>query len=120
MIHGVRAARIVVPALDPRAQAIIDAAFATVSDGIAVFARGDVTYQSQMQVEEMNIAQIQARTLVNARVGFAKNNWSADIWGKNILDKKYISNSFFIISGTGYSVAMGERQTYGMTLRYKF
>lgn len=92
----------------------------TIGDGIAVFARGDVTYQSQMQVEEMNIAQIQARTLVNARVGFAKNNWSADIWGKNILDKKYISNSFFIISGTGYSVAMGERQTYGMTLRYKF
>ena len=90
------------------------------ANGIAYYARGDVTHQSEMQVEEMNIAQIEPRTLVNARVGFSRNNWSADIWGKNIFDEKYISNSFFIISGTGYSVALGERATYGVTLRYKF
>jgi iron complex outermembrane receptor protein len=92
----------------------------TFGNGVAFFARGDVTYQSKLQVEEMNIGQIEPRTLVNTRIGFSRNNWSADIWGKNILNEEYISNSFFIISGTGYSTALGERRTYGMTLRYKF
>ena len=90
------------------------------ANGVEFFARSDVTYQSEMQVEEMNLSQIEARTLVNARLGFSKDNWSADLWGKNVFNKKYIANSFFIISGTGYSVALGERATYGMTLRYKF
>jgi iron complex outermembrane receptor protein len=92
----------------------------TFGNGVAFFARGDVTYQSKLQVEEMNIGQIEPRTLVNGRIGFSRNNWSADIWGKNILNEEYIANSFFIISGTGYSTALGERRTYGMTLRYKF
>jgi outer membrane receptor protein involved in Fe transport len=68
----------------------------------------------------MNIGQIEPRTLVNGRIGFSRNNWSADIWGKNILNEEYIANSIFIISVTGYSTALGERRTYGMTLRYKF
>lgn len=92
----------------------------TLANGIEFFARGDATHQSSMQVEEMNIGQIEPRTLVNARFGFSKDNWSADLWGKNVFNEEYIANSFFIISGTGYSVALGERATYGMTLRYKF
>jgi iron complex outermembrane receptor protein len=84
------------------------------------FIRGDVTYQSEMQMEEMNIGQIQPRTLVNARAGIAKGSWSAELWGRNIFDEKYIANSFFIISGVSYGTALGELATYGATARWKF
>ena len=89
-------------------------------DDFSYFLRGDVTYQSEMQIEEMNIGQIQPRTLVNARAGISKDGWEATLWGKNILDEKYISNSFFIISGVSYGTSLGELATYGLTLRYNF
>ena len=84
------------------------------------YVRGDVAYQSEMQMEEMNIGQIPPRTLVNARAGIAKDNWSADLWGRNLLNEKYIANSFFIISGVSYGTAFGELSTWGATLRYRF
>ena len=71
-------------------------------------------------VEEMNLAQIEPRTLVNARVGLSKDKWSADLWGKNIFDKEYIANSFFIVSGVGYTASYGEKASYGLTVRYQF
>jgi iron complex outermembrane receptor protein len=92
----------------------------TFGDGYEFFARGDVTYQSEMQIEEMNIGQIEPRTLVNARVGVARDNWSADLWGRNIFDEEYIANSFFIISGVSYGTSFGEQATFGATLRYRF
>ena len=92
----------------------------TFGNGLEFFARGDVTYQSEMQIEEMNIGQIQDRTLVNARVGLARGNWSVDVWGRNILDEEYIANSFFIISGVSYGTSLGEQASYGATLRWKF
>ena len=92
----------------------------TFGNGFEFFIRGDVTYQSEMQIEEMNIGQIPARTLVNARIGVAKDGWSADLWGRNIFDERYIANSFFIISGVSYGTSFGEQATYGATMRYRF
>ena len=92
----------------------------TFGNDFEFFVRGDVTYQSEMQIEEMNIGQIEPRTLVNARVGVAKGGWSADLWGRNIFDEEYIANSFFIISGVSYGTAFGEQATYGATVRYQF
>jgi outer membrane receptor protein involved in Fe transport len=85
-----------------------------------IFARGDLTYQSKMQMEEMNIGQIPPRTLVNARLGVSRDNWALDVWGRNIFNEKYVANSFFIISGVSYGTALGEKGTYGATLRYMF
>ena len=93
---------------------------ATFGDDFEFFVRGDVTYQSKMQIEEMNIGQIEARTLVNARIGIAKDGWSADLWGRNIFDEEYVANSFFIISGVSYGTSLGEQATYGATMRYRF
>ena len=92
----------------------------TFGNDFEFFVRGDVTYQSKMQIEEMNIGQIPARTLVNARIGVAKDGWSADLWGRNIFDEEYIANSFFIISGVSYGTSFGEQATYGATMRYRF
>ena len=71
-------------------------------------------------MEEMNIGQIEPRTLVNARFGLSRDKWSLDVWGRNIFDEEYISNSFFIISGVSYSPTLGDKATYGATLRYMF
>ncbi len=92
----------------------------TVGDGFELFARGDLTYQSEMQIDEMNIGQIQPRTLVNARLGIGKDSWEAALWGRNILDEEYVANSFFIISGVSYGTSLGEQAAYGVTLRYQF
>lgn len=89
-------------------------------DGFEYFARGDVTYQSKMQMEEMNIGQIPPRTLVNLRLGVGRDGWTADIWGRNVLNDRYVANSFFIISGVSYGTSLGELATWGGTFRYKF
>ena len=92
----------------------------TLGNGMEIFARGDLTHQSKMQMEEMNIGQIPPRTLVNARLGVSRDNWALDVWGRNIFNEKYVANSFFIISGVSYGTALGEKATYGATLRYMF
>jgi iron complex outermembrane receptor protein len=92
----------------------------TFGNDFEFFVRGDVTYQSEMQIDEMNIGQIEPRTLVNARIGVAKDGWSADLWGRNIFDERYVANSFFIISGVSYGTSLGEQATYGATMRYRF
>jgi iron complex outermembrane receptor protein len=92
----------------------------TFGNDFEFFVRGDVTYQSEMQIEEMNIGQIPPRTLVNARLGVAKDGWSADLWGRNIFNDEYVANSFFIISGVSYGTSLGEQATYGATMRYRF
>jgi iron complex outermembrane receptor protein len=84
------------------------------------FVRGDVVYQSEMQMEEMNIGQIPSRTLVNVRGGLARGGFEAALWGKNVFDEEYIANSFFIIQGDSYGTSYGELATWGATLTYRF
>ena len=80
----------------------------------------DVTYQSKQQAEEMNLAQIPARTLVNLSAGVQKDWWELTVWGKNVLNKKYVADSFFIVSGVGYSPSFGEKATYGITATARY
>ena len=89
-------------------------------DDFEYFLRGDVTYQSKMQLEEMNIAQLPPRTLVNLRAGVGRDNWTLDVWGRNVFDETYIANSFFIIQGVSYGATYGEQATWGASFRYKF
>jgi iron complex outermembrane receptor protein len=105
----------------PKTQVSAGAEWAsTTGNGFEYFLRGDMTYQSEMQVEEMNLAQIPPRTLVNVRAGIGRDGWSADVWGRNVLGEKYVANSFFIIQGVSYGATFGELATYGATMRYRF
>jgi iron complex outermembrane receptor protein len=82
---------------------------------------GDFTYQSEQEVEEMNLAQIQSRVLFNASMGIKGHDWDLSVWGKNIFDKKYVADSFFILTGAGgYAVSLGELATGGVTLNYHY
>jgi iron complex outermembrane receptor protein len=82
---------------------------------------GDFTYQSAQQVEEMNLGHIQSRALLNASTGIQGHNWTLTIWGKNIFNKKYVADSFFIDAGSiGYGVSLGELATGGVTFSYHY
>ena len=83
---------------------------------------GEVTYQSQQQVEEMNLAQIPARTLVNASASLRAEHWDVTLWGRNIFNKKYAADSFFVLTGktVGYGVSLGEQATVGLTITAHF
>ena len=82
---------------------------------------GEFTYQSQQQEEEMNLAQIPSRLLFNASAGVKRDGWDLTFWGRNVLNKKYVADSFFILAGSGsYTVSYGERATYGATLNFHY
>ena len=69
----------------------------------------------------MNLGHIQSRALLNASTGIQGHNWTLTIWGKNIFNKKYVADSFFIDAGSiGYGVSLGELATGGVTFSYHY
>jgi len=88
------------------------------------FARIDATYQDKQYVDELNLAWVPARTLVDASIGLTKDNYSVRLWGKNILDEKYVSGSLFLIGTDGarsasYVPFIGDKRTVGITFSLK-
>jgi iron complex outermembrane receptor protein len=90
---------------------------APISADISYAVHGEFTYQSDQQVEEMNLAQIPSRLLFNANASLKGDNWDVTLWGRNIFDKKYVADSFFILQAgeASYSASLGELATYGVT-----
>jgi iron complex outermembrane receptor protein len=93
--------------------------------GIDWSARADVTYQSKQYVDELNLAWVPSRTLVDASLNAKVGNLYARLWAKNLTDEKYVTTSLFLI-GTGggrdasYVPLLGERRTYGLTVGWKY
>jgi iron complex outermembrane recepter protein len=88
------------------------------------FARIDGTYQDKQFVDELNLAWVPARTLVDASIGLTKDNYSVRLWGKNILDERYVSGSLFLIGTDGarsasYVPFIGDKRTVGITFSLK-
>jgi iron complex outermembrane receptor protein len=93
----------------------------TIMDKYQWNVHGEFTYQSQQEVEEMNLAQIPSRILFNASAGIKGQYWDLTFWGKNILNKKYVADSLFVLAGAGsYTVSYGELATYGATLNFHY
>ena len=51
---------------------------------------------------------------------FSNDNWDFTLWGKNIFDEEYVANTFVLPSFSNYIVALGARDTWGVTARYNF
>ena len=85
------------------------------------YARGDVTYQGKMYVDELNLGYAPARTLFNGSFGIRNDNFDVQVWGKNLADEDYVASSLWLV-GTGgvgssqYSPFLGEKRTWGVTL----
>ncbi|MEP5938218.1 MAG: TonB-dependent receptor [Erythrobacter sp.] len=96
---------------------------APVSDSLDFFGRVDVAGQSKQFASEINVATIEPRMLTNARLGVRADRWSFSIWGKNLFDKKYVSNSFYIGGSPFFSVyvpSAGNRRRLGATITFDY
>ncbi len=101
----------------------VGASFNTdLSSAMEFFSRLDVAGQSKQYVSELNATTIAPRTLVNGRLGVRGDNWSVSVWGKNLFDKKYVSNAFFIATPffTDYVPTVGNRRRLGATLTFDY
>ena len=59
-------------------------------------------------------------TIANLSISLTNENWSLSLWGKNITDEEYVANTFVLPSFSGYLVALGPRDSWGLTARYNF
>jgi iron complex outermembrane recepter protein len=84
--------------------------------------RGDLAYQSKYYAENLNLAWIPDRTLLNLNVGLgdADGVWSVNLWGKNVTDETYASSAFAVSVVNQYIPALGQGATFGLTGRYNF
>ena len=84
--------------------------------------RGDLTYQNKYFSENLNLAFIPDRTLLNVNVGLSdpERGWSVNLWGKNVTDEVYASSAFAVAVVNQYIPALGQGATFGLTARYNF
>ena len=61
------------------------------------------------------------RNLLNMKLGWRNGNWNVSIWGRNLTDDKYASQTVdtFLITGMD-AYFLSEPRTGGATLRYDF
>lgn len=85
------------------------------------FGRADVSYQSSQYVDQMNLTEVDDRTLANASIGATAGRFSATLWARNLFDENYVSQAFFTPGVTSlYSPILGQQRTYGLTLAFKY
>ncbi len=91
-------------------------------NGMDLSLRGDLNYQSKYYVENLNLAFLPDRTLLNLGATLTSEDgaWSASLWGKNMTDKVYVSSAFAVSVAKQYIPGLGDGRTVGLTLRYKF
>ncbi len=84
--------------------------------------RGDLAYQNKYFSENLNLAFIPDRTLLNLNVGLSDpdKGWSLNLWGKNVTDEVYASSAFAVSVVNQYIPALGQGATFGLTARYNF
>jgi iron complex outermembrane receptor protein len=89
--------------------------------GLAGFVHAELTHQSKQQVDEANIAQVPGRTLVNVSTGVDTGTWSLSLWGRNVFNRHYVADAYFIpaasLHAVAYSPSLGELATYGLTFK---
>ena len=86
------------------------------------FVRGDVSWQDKLYMTPANEGYVPSRTLVNLRAGITYGRFDLSLWGRNVFDKKYVSNAFVTILpfGNTYQLFYGERRSFGLTLKAKY
>ena len=90
------------------------------SSDLEYFLRTDVSYQSKQWNDAVNISWIPSRTLVNASVGIDGGNYTAQLWARNLFDRKYVASVIVGVPNTQYNAYLGERQTFGLTVGLKY
>jgi len=90
-------------------------------EGWKGYARADIAYQSSQYVDQMNLAEVASRTLVNASLGAQGRRFGATVWARNLLDENYVAGSFFVPgSTTSYAPIIGAARTVGATVTFRY
>ena len=108
----------------------------TIASGDEIFVRSDVSHRGRQFADASNQTIVPAATFVNASLGLRSEDWSFEVWGRNLTDEDAPTGAFrdaFLSNtlpngtySTGtflpfrYSVSHPRRTTYGVTLRYTF
>ena len=90
-----------------------------------IFARMDLTARDEFFFDVSHDQKSQAYKLVNARIGYEVDNWSVQLWARNLFDKQYAVRGFYFgneppdFPNTLYTRAGDPRQV-GITLNRWF
>ncbi|MEP5765108.1 MAG: TonB-dependent receptor [Halieaceae bacterium] len=92
----------------------------------AIYWRTDYSYMDDHSTNVAKAADLRDsdfddRNLVNSKLGWRNDNWNVSIWGKNLTDDEYATQtaSPFLITGMD-AYFLAPPRTYGATLRYDF
>jgi len=87
------------------------------------FIAADVSYRSTYSSNPTpsSVLNIDGYSLLNARLGFKSEKFSAFVWSRNIANKNYYEQLQAAAGNSGlYAGVLGDPRTYGATLRYNF
>ena len=95
------------------------------ADG-AIYTRADYSYMDDHSTNVASEANLQPkdfddRNLVNLKVGWRNEQWNVSVWGKNITDDEYASQTVVAFPFSDMDAYfLAPPRTYGATLRYDF
>ena len=106
----------------PKWQIVGDAEFTQpLSDDLNAFIGGAVKYRSSSYsvFTTDDLFKIEGYALLDLRAGIeSESGWSAQIWGRNVTNKRYLTHAWKPIDSVVQLTGMPA--TYGITLGYKF
>jgi outer membrane receptor protein involved in Fe transport len=81
----------------------------------------DANYQGESYVDNENTLKNDARTLLNAKIGYQHENVGAYLWGTNLSDEEYIVSQFDPgeVEGRDYTTP-GAPRMFGVTMNVEF
>ena len=100
-----------------------------ISDGVDAYIRADYSWQAGKYSTSLNVQNQGSISLLNARAGIKFGYMEVAIWGKNLLQDKYLSRATVVastadggpVSGVSYTrIYPGQRRTYGVDLTARF
>jgi len=102
-----------------------------VSDGLELTLRGEFRRQGDMLLDKrplelfpyIPVREQPAYNLWNARLTLAADNWDVALWGYNLADETYLTNTFDLYNNpfvSQYFGTLGAPRTYGVELQYRF
>jgi iron complex outermembrane recepter protein len=96
------------------------------ASGFTWFARAGANYQGPVFVRPIDGAYDGERTLVNARIGLSRGDWSLELWGSNLTNVNYIravasrSAVYFPTTRRPQDLIFGDGRRFGLGLNVKF
>jgi len=96
------------------------------ASGYKWFARVGANYQGPVFVRPIDGAYDGERTLVNARIGASRADWSLELWGSNLTDVNYIRAVasrpaiYFLTTQRPQDLIFGDGRRFGLGLNVKF